>query len=157
MIAVMAVDDHALLREGIAALINAEADMKLIADASDGQEAIEKFRVHRPDVTLMDLRLPDLSGIDALVIIRAEDPEARIIILTTFEGDGEVQSALDAGARSYLLKSMPPNELVDVIRQVHAGKTYFPPAFVGQLAEPDAKPSIATAVRRAITALFRLK
>src|SRR5450432_4017495 len=125
-IRVLTVDDHPLLREGIAAILNNEADMSLIAEASSGREAIQKFREHRPDVTLMDLRLPDLNGIDAMIAIRTEFPEARIIMLTTFEGDVEIQRALEAGARGYFLKSMPPSELVEVIRQVHLGKKRVP-------------------------------
>jgi DNA-binding NarL/FixJ family response regulator len=106
-----------------------------VSQASTGSEAIQQFREHRPDVTLMDLRLPDFSGIDAMIAIRAEFPEARIIMLTTFEGDVEIQRALEAGARGYLLKNMPPSELVQVIRQVHAGKKRVPPAIAAQLAE----------------------
>src|SRR5206468_3273730 len=121
-IRVLCVDDHPLLREGIAAMINSQPDMVLIAVATNGTEAIQKFKEHRPDVTLMDLRLPDMSGVDSLVAIRADAPEARIIVLTTFEGDVEIHRALEAGARAYLLKSMPPKELIEVIRQVHAGK-----------------------------------
>ena len=121
-IRVFSVDDHPLLRQGIAAIINSQPDMLLTAEASSGSEAIKKFREHQPDVTLMDLRLPDISGIDTMIAIRTEFPDARIIMLTTFEGDVEVQRALEAGARSYMLKSMPPKDLLDVIRQVYAGK-----------------------------------
>jgi DNA-binding NarL/FixJ family response regulator len=120
-IRVLSADDHALLREGIAMIINSQPDMVIVSQASGGKEAIKQFRAHRPDVTLMDLRMPDLNGIDALVAIRAEFPEARIIMLTTFESDEEAQRALIAGARGYLLKSVPPSELLQVIRQVHAG------------------------------------
>jgi len=134
-IRILCVDDHPLLRQGIAAIINNEPDMILIAEASTGTEAIQKVREHRPDVTLMDLRLPDISGVDSLIAIRAADPEARIIMLTTFEGDVEIQRALEAGARAYLLKSMPPKELVDVIRQVHAGKKRIPTEIATHLAE----------------------
>ena len=109
--------------------------MLLVAQASSGMEAIQKFREHEPDVTLMDLRLPDLSGIDAMIAIRTEFSEARIIMLTTFEGDVEIQRALEAGARGYLLKNMPPRDLVEVIRQVHAGKKRVPPEVAAQLAE----------------------
>src|SRR5215468_8150610 len=118
---VFCVDDHPLLREGISAIINDQPDMSLVAEASSGSEAIQVFREHQPDVTLMDLRLPDMSGIDALITIRADFPEARIVMLTTFEGDVEIQRSLEAGARGYLLKSMPPKEMVEAIRQVHAG------------------------------------
>ena len=134
-IRVFSVDDHPLLREGIAAIINNQPDMVLVAQASNAQEAIQQFRKHQPDVTLMDLRLPDKSGIEAMISVRAEFPEARIIMLTTFEGDVEIQRALEAGARGYLLKSMPPKELVEVIRQVHAGKKRIPAQLAAQLAE----------------------
>jgi DNA-binding NarL/FixJ family response regulator len=129
------VDDHPLLREGLAAVINNQPDMVLVAQACNAQEAIQQFRKHLPDVTLMDLRLPDKSGIDTMIAVRAEFPEARVIMLTTFEGDVEIQRALEAGARGYLLKSMPPKELVEVIRQVHAGKKRIPPQLAAQLVE----------------------
>src|SRR5215470_4351539 len=134
-IRILCVDDHPLLREGITAIINNQSDMSLVAEATNGSEAIQKFRDHQPDVTLMDLRLPDMSGIDALIAIRADFPEARIIMLTTFEGDVEIQRSLEAGARGYLLKSMPPKELVEAIRQVHAGKKRIPPQLAARLAE----------------------
>src|SRR5690348_8623863 len=125
-IRVFSVDDHPLLREGIAAIINSQPDMVLAGMADTGSQAIQGFREHRPDVTLMDLRLPDMSGIEAMIAIRAEFADARIVMLTTFEGDVEVQRALASGARGYILKSMPPKELVEVIRQVHAGKKRVP-------------------------------
>jgi len=134
-IRILCVDDHPLLREGLAAIINGQADMQLVSQAASGNDAVRQFREHRPDVTLMDLRLPDISGIDAMMAIRAEFPEARVIIVTTFEGDAEIQRALEAGARGYLLKNMPPNDLVQAIRAVHAGKKRIPPEVASQLAE----------------------
>lgn len=134
-IRVMSVDDHPLLREGLAALINNQQGMVLVAQAANAQEGIAQFRKHQPDVTLMDVRLPDKSGIEALIDIRAEFPEAKIVMLTTFEGDVEVQRALEAGARGYILKSTAPKELVDIILQVHAGKKRIPSQVAAQLAE----------------------
>jgi DNA-binding NarL/FixJ family response regulator len=134
-IRVLSVDDHPLFREGITAIINSQPDMFVAAQASTAQEALQQFRNHQPDVTLMDLRLPDNSGINAMVAVRGEFPEARIIMLTTFEGDVEIQRALEAGARGYILKTMPPRELVEVIRQVHAGKKRIPAQVAARLAE----------------------
>ena len=134
-IRVFSVDDHPVLSEGIAALISNQRDMQLVCQTSNGNDAIQQFRKHRPDVTLMDLRLPDMSGIDTMIAIRTEFPEARIIMLTTFEGDVEIQRALEAGARGYLLKSMPPQDLVAMIRQVHAGKKRIPSEVVARLAD----------------------
>jgi DNA-binding NarL/FixJ family response regulator len=134
-IRVFSVDDHPLLHEGIATVIRNQPDMVLAAEAFNGRDGIQAFRKHKPDVTLMDLRLPDMSGIDAMMAIRSEFPEARIIVLTTFAGDAEIQRALEAGARAYVLKSMPPRELVEVIRQVHAGKKRIPVEIAAQLAE----------------------
>jgi DNA-binding NarL/FixJ family response regulator len=134
-IRVLSVDDHPLVREGISTIINGQADMSLAGVASNGREGIEAFRVLRPDVTLMDLRLPDLSGLDLTIAIRSEFPDARIIVLTTFEGDVDVQRALKAGVRGYLLKSMPSQEMLDMIRQVHAGKRCVPAEIAAGLVE----------------------
>src|SRR6202162_4608785 len=134
-IRVLTVDDHAVLRQGIAALVNGESDMKLVAEASDGQEAIDKFRLHQPDVTLMDLQMPTLNGIEAIIGIRSEFPNARIIVLTTYTGDVQVSRALKAGARGYILKGLVRRELLDTIRAVHAGQKRIPPEVAAELAE----------------------
>lgn len=135
LIRILAADDHPLLRRGIAALVNGEPDMKLIAEASNGEEAVEKFRIHRPDVTLMDLQMPGFNGIEAISRILDEFPGARIIVLTTYKGDAQVMSALRAGARAYLLKGNVHLELLEVIRAVHEGRKRIPPEVASELAE----------------------
>jgi DNA-binding NarL/FixJ family response regulator len=135
MIRILAVDDHPLLRKGIAALLNAEPDMKLVAEASNGDEAIENFRRYRPDVTLMDLQLPGLDGIGAINSILSESPGARIIVLTTYTGDAQVLRALRAGARAYILKGHVHRELLETVRAVHAGRKRIPPDIAMELAE----------------------
>ena len=152
-IRVLSVDHHPLLREGIAAIINHQPDMALVAQASGGREAIRQYREHRPDVTIMDVWLPDLGGIAALTAIRAEFPTARIIMLSSLEGDMEVRRALKAGARGYLLKNMPPGELIQAVREVHAGRKRVPPEVAAQLAEHVGDDTLTT---REIEVLARL-
>lgn len=134
-IRVLAIDDHALLRRGIRALIGAESDMQLVAEACTGREAVEQFRVHRPDVTLMDVQMPDMTGIEAIIAIRSEFPEARIIVLSTYSGDVQVVRALKAGARAYMLKGNVNKELLATIRAVHAGQKRIPAEVATGLAE----------------------
>jgi DNA-binding NarL/FixJ family response regulator len=135
MIRVLAVDDHAVFRGGIAALVGHQSDMTLVAEASNGQEAIQQFRAHRPDVTLMDLQMPEMNGVDAMIAIRGEFPDARVIVLTTYTGDVQVVRALKAGARAYLLKNLLHKELVETIRAVQAGKKTLSPEISFQVAE----------------------
>jgi DNA-binding NarL/FixJ family response regulator len=135
IIRILTVDDHPILRKGIAALVNAEPDLKLVAEASNGKEAIEAFRSHQPDVTLMDLQMPGVDGLAAIEVIRTEFPEARIIVLTTYSGDMQVLRALKAGARGYILKGHVHRELLDTIRAVHAGQKRIPPEIAAELAD----------------------
>ena len=134
-IRILAVDDHPVFRQGIAGLIEGQADMTLVGEASNGGEALQQFRAHQPDVTLMDLQMPEMNGLDALIAIRGEFPEARIIVLTTYAGDMQVLRAIKAGARAYLLKNTLHKELVDTIRAVHAGKKYISSEASFELAE----------------------
>ena len=135
LIRILTVDDHPVLRKGLAALVNAEPDLKLVAEASNGKEAMEAFRSQQPDITLMDIQMPGLDGIEAITAIRAEFPEARIIVLTTYTGDAQVMRALKAGARAYVLKGHVLDELLDTIRAVHAGKKRIPPDVATELAD----------------------
>jgi DNA-binding NarL/FixJ family response regulator len=135
LIRILAVDDHPMLREGIASLVASQSDMELVAEASTGREALDQFRNHRPDLTLMDLRMPDMGGIEAMITIRDEFPEARIIVLTTYKGDVQVLRALKAGARAYLLKGLLRKELLETIRAVHRGEKRIPPEVAAVLAD----------------------
>jgi DNA-binding NarL/FixJ family response regulator len=134
-IRILTVDDHPMLREGIAAVLAGEPDMMLVAEACNGREAVEQFRTHRPDVTLMDVQMPEVNGIDAIVKIREEFPEARIIVLTTYSGDVQAARAFKAGASGYLLKNMVRKELIDTIRTVHGGKKRIPAEIAVEMAE----------------------
>lgn len=141
---ILTVDDHALLRKGIAALINSEPDMELVAEGSNGHEAIAAFREHLPDVTLMDLLMPEMSGIECIVAIRRDFPNARIIVLTTYPGDVQVLRALKAGAQGYLLKGQVNRDLPEVIRAVHSGKKGIPPEIAVELAEHTAQDDLSS-------------
>jgi DNA-binding NarL/FixJ family response regulator len=142
-IKILTVDDHPILREGIAAVIQGEKDMLIVGEASNGREAIEMFQSKRPDVTLMDLQMPDLNGIDAIAIIRQEHPQARIIVLTTYEGDVLARRALKAGAAGYILKDMIRTELLEAIRAVHLGLKYIPQKIAAELAEHYAEDDLS--------------
>lgn len=143
-IRILLADDHHVLREGIRALAADERDMEFVAEASSGQEAIQEFRKHRPDIVLMDLQMPDMNGIDAMIAIRAEFPEARFIVLTTYAGDVQISRALKAGARAYLLKSLLRRELLDTIRAVHAGQKRIPSEVAAQVADHLADDSLTS-------------
>ncbi len=134
-IRILTVDDHPMLREGIAAAIRRQVDMLLIAEAQDGKEAVELFRAHRPDITLMDLQMPAMNGIEAITAICKEFPDARIIVLTTYSGDAQASRAFKAGASGYLLKNMLRKELIETIRSVHGGKKRIPPEIAREMAE----------------------
>src|ERR1700735_1464424 len=135
LIRILAVDDHPMLREGIASLVASQSDTELVAEASTGREALEQFRNHRPDITLMDLQMPDMDGIEAMAAIRDDFPEARIIVLTTYKGDVQVLRALKAGARAYLLKGLLRKELLETIRAVYAGQKRIPPEVAAVFAD----------------------
>ena len=142
LIQIMVVDDHHIVRQGLVALIGTLPDMKVVAQASDGSEAVDLYRAHRPDITLMDLRLPKQNGVEAITHIREEFPSARIIVLTTFDGDEDIYRALQAGAKGYLLKGMNADELTDAIRTVHGGKSRIPAIVAERLAERMGGPSL---------------
>jgi DNA-binding NarL/FixJ family response regulator len=135
LIRLMVVDDHPVVRRGIALLLSTEPDLELVAEAENGRQAIQQFRAHRPDVTLMDLQMPEMGGVDALSAIRAEFPDARFVVLTTYAGDVQALRAMQAGARAYTLKTTLDRELLDTIRAVHAGKKFVSPDVSYELAE----------------------
>lgn len=135
LIRILAVDDHSIFRQGIVTLLTGQSDIQLVAEASNGREAIQQFRAHRPDITLMDLQMPEMNGLDAMIAIRGEFPEAKIIVLTTYTGDVQVLRALKAGARGYLLKNLLHRELLETIRAVHTGKKALSPEASYELAE----------------------
>jgi DNA-binding NarL/FixJ family response regulator len=141
-IRILVVEDHHVVRQGLVALLNTVADMSVVAEGADGRQAVDLFRQHEPDVTLMDLRMPNMSGVDAVAQIRHDFPAARIIVLTTFDGDEDIYRALQAGARAYLLKGMFGDELMEAIRAVHAGKSRIPPAVAERLANRMGSPGL---------------
>jgi DNA-binding NarL/FixJ family response regulator len=143
-IRIMIVEDHAVVRQGLAALLGTVPDFEIVAQASDGEESIDLYRSRQPDVTLMDLRLPRMNGVDAITRIRTDFPQARIIVLTTFDGDEDIYRALQAGARGYLLKGMTAEELMEAIRSVYAGKSRIPAPVAERLAERMAAPELTT-------------
>ena len=149
-ITILAVDDHPVLRQGIAALIGAQSDMTLVAEAANGREAIQQFRTHQPDVTLMDLQMPEMNGLDAMITIRGEFPDARIIVLTTYTGDVQAMRALKAGARGYLLKNSLHRQLLDTIRAVHAGRKALSAEISFDLAEHSAEEELSPAEVRVL-------
>src|SRR5271165_735801 len=144
LIRILTVDDHALLREGIAALVKAEKDMELVAEASDGEQAIEQFRRHRPDITLMDIQMPNMNGTEAINRIRNEFPNAKIIVLSTYSGDVQVRQAIKAGARGYIVKGHVHRELLEAIRSVHAGHKRIPPEIAAELADHAADDQLSS-------------
>ena len=155
LIRILAVDDHSIFRQGIVGLLADQADMQLVAEASNGREAIQQFRAHRPDVTLMDLQMPEMNGLDAVIAIRGEFPEAKIIVLTTYTGDVQVLRALKAGARAYLLKNLLHREFLETIRAVHAGRRALSPEAsfeLGDHATDDPLTPIEVAILRLIAA-----
>jgi len=149
-IRILAVDDHPILRQGIAGLIADESDMTLVAEAANGREAIQQFRTHQPDITLMDLQMPEMNGLDAMIAIRGEFPDARVIVLTTYTGDVQATRALKAGARAYLLKNSLHKELLDTIRAVHAGRKTLSPEVSFELAEHSAEELLSAAEVRVL-------
>jgi DNA-binding NarL/FixJ family response regulator len=149
-IRILAVDDHPILRQGIAGLIADESDMTLVAEAANGREAIQQFRTHQPDITLMDLQMPEMNGLDAMIAIRGEFPDARVIVLTTYTGDVQARRALQAGARAYLLKNSLHKELLDTIRAVHAGRKNLSPEVSFELAEHSAEELLSAAEVRVL-------
>jgi DNA-binding NarL/FixJ family response regulator len=145
MIRILAVDDHALLRKGIAAILASQPDIILVAEASHGREAVDQYRTHRPDITLMDLQMPEMNGLDAMVAILAESPDARIIVLTTYAGDVQILRAMKSGARGYLLKTLLDRELLDTIRAVHAGRKMLSAEASYELADHAASDALTPA------------
>jgi two-component system NarL family response regulator len=143
-IKIMVVDDHFVVRMGLTTLINTQEDMTVVAEAASGKQAIELFRSHRPDVTLMDLRMPEMNGVEAIVALRNDDPECRVIVLTTYDGDEDIYRAFQAGARSYLLKDMHRDEVLEAIRAVNSGQRFIPPAVATRLAERMPRSDLTT-------------
>lgn len=153
-IRILIADDHPIVREGLVALINRRPDMQVVAEVSDGRAAVQAFEEHRPDVTLLDLRMPEMGGVEAIETIRRQQPEARIIVLTTFDGDEDIYRAIQAGARAYLLKETPRQELLETIRAVHAGQRRIPAEvaarLAGRLLTPDLTPRELTVLQQLV-------
>jgi DNA-binding NarL/FixJ family response regulator len=149
-IRLLCVDDHRLVRKGIARIVETQADMEVVAEASNGEEAIEQFKRHRPDVTLMDIELPRMSGLDAIGAIRDAEPDARIVMLTMYHGEEDVYRAVQAGAAAYLLKDAVPEDLIRVIREVHAGARVFPPEIVAALEQRASQPALTARERQVL-------